>query len=55
MEETKEKLTTIPISKETRKRLKIFCTAQDLKYDVAINKLLNMDDLIRKKDKRLKR
>lgn len=55
MEESKEKLTTIPISKETRKRLKIFCTAHDLKYDDAINKLLNIDDLIRKKDKRLKR
>ncbi len=55
MEEKTEKLTTIPISKDTRKRLKIFCTAQDLKYDDAINRLLNVDDLIRKKDKRLKR
>lgn len=55
MEETKDKLTTIPLSKDTRKRLKIFCTAQDMKYDEAINRLLNVDDLIRKKDKRLKR
>lgn len=34
--------TTIPISKQTRSRLKVFCAGQGLKYDDAINRMLDI-------------
>jgi hypothetical protein len=33
--------TTVPLKKDTRKRLKVYCAERDMTYDEAINDLLD--------------
>lgn len=42
-EDTKD-MTTVPLSKQTRKRLKLWKTGEEMTYDEAINELLNRDE-----------